>query len=114
MPNTSHILFYEDAAQNIFGCVYDKNGELVNVVGGVDRLQPLPMSALVDAARKGFPFADRWEATAHDGVDMETQTARLEAQHHHICTICANGSPSALYPENATVSGKQFLIRWFF
>lgn len=107
------VFFMEDAAQNVFGLCYDKDGNLVNAVEGIEKLQPLPMQALTDAARQGFPFAPKWEAVNHSGKSKEQLEAELEAQHHHIATVWGNGSPTCLYPEKADAAGKQFLIRWF-
>lgn len=110
----SHVMLYEDAAQNIYGLVYDKDGNLLNIVCGVGKLDPLPISAFEEAARRGFPYAPQWNPCCHDGKTMEQQAAELEAQKHHIGTIFTNQSPTALYPTNGDSTAKQFLMRWIF
>lgn len=112
--NVSHVMLYEDAAQNIFGIVYDKNGNVLNVVTGVGKLDPLPIRAFEEAARRGFPYSPQWNPCNYGGKTMEQIVAELEAQKHHIATIFANQSPTALYPANGDSTAKQFLLRWIF
>lgn len=112
--NVSHVMLYEDAAQNIYGIVYDKEGTVLNVVSGVGKLDPLPIHAFEEAARRGFPYSPHWNPCNHDGKTMEQIVAELEAQRHHIATIFTNQSPTALYPGNGDSTAKQFLLRWIF
>lgn len=121
MPDTcsnetavSHVLLYEDAAQNIYGIVYDADGNVLNVVSGVGKLDPLPIHAFEEAARRGFPYAPQWNPAYHDGKSMTQIVAELEAQKHHIASIFTNQSPTALYPTNGDSTAKQFLLRWIF
>jgi hypothetical protein len=107
-------LLYEDAAQNIFGLVYDKDGNLLNIVAGVGKLDPLPFTAFEEAARRGFPYAPQWSPCCHGGKTMEQQAAELEAQKHHIASIYTNQSPTALFPTNGDSVAKQFMLRWIF
>ena len=53
--NVSYVLIYEDAAQNIYGLVYDKDENLSNIVAGVGRFDPVPIVAFEEGARHGFP-----------------------------------------------------------
>ena len=112
--NVSHVMLYEDAAQNIYGIVYDKEGTVLNVVSGVGKLDPLPIHAFEEAARRGFPYSPQWNPCNHDGKTMEQIVAELKAQRHHIATIFTNQSPTALYPGNGDSTAKQFLLRWIF
>ena len=112
--NVHHTLLYEDAAQNIFGLVYDKDGNLLNIVDGIGKLDPLPYTAFEEAARCGFPYAPQWSPCCHGGKTMEQQAAELEAQKHHIASIFTNQSPTALYPTNGDSVAKQFMLRWIF
>lgn len=112
--NVNHTLLYEDAAQNIFGLVYDKDGNLLNIVDGIGKLDPLPYSAFEEAARRGFPYAPQWSPCCHGGKTMEQQAAELEAQKHHIASIFTNQSPTALFPTNGDSVAKQFMLRWIF
>lgn len=112
--NVSHVMLYEDAAQNIYGIVYDKEGTVLNVVSGVGKLDPLPIHAFEEAARRGFPYSPQWNSCNHDGKTIEQIVAELEAQRHHIATIFTNQSPTALYPGNGDSTAKQFLLRWIF
>lgn len=112
--NVSHVMLYEDAAQNIYGIVYGKEGIVLNVVSGVGKLDPLPIHAFEEAARRGFPYSPQWNPCNHDGKTMEQIVAELEAQRHHIATIFTNQSPTALYPGNGDSTAKQFLLRWIF
>ena len=112
--NVSHTLLYEDAAQNIYGLVYDKDGNLLNIVDGVGKLDPLPLTAFEEAARRGFPYAPQWSPCCHGGKTMEQQAAELEAQKHHIASIYTNQSPTALFPTNGDSVAKQFMLRWIF
>lgn len=112
---TGKVMLYEDGSQNVYGLVYDKDGNLVNIVSGIDRLQPLPFNALVTAARQGFPFAAQWLAVEHSGVTMEEEEARLQDLNKCLAVIpMSNALRCWLYPEAADSAGKQFLIRWFF
>lgn len=112
--NVSHVFLYEDAAQNIYGLVYDKDGNLLNIVDGVGKLDPLPFTAFEEAARRGFPYAPQWSPCCHGGKTMEQQAAELEAQKHHIASIYTNQSPTALFPTNGDSVAKQFMLRWIF
>lgn len=112
--NVSQTLLYEDAAQNIYGLVYDKDGNLLNIVDGVGKLDPLPCTAFEEAARRGFPYAPQWSPCCHGGKTMEQQAAELEAQKHHIASIYTNQSPTALFPTNGDSVAKQFMLRWIF
>ena len=110
----NHTLIYEDAAQNIYGLIYDKDGNLLNIVDGLGSLDPLSATQFEQSARYGFPYAPQWSACCHGGKTMEQQAAELEAQKKHIASIFTNQSPTALYPTNADSVGKQFLLRWIF
>ena len=112
--NVSHVMLYEDAAQNIYGIVYDKDGNVLNVVTGVGKLDPLPIRAFEEAARRGFPYSPQWNPCKHGGKTMEQIVAELEAQRHHIATIFTNQSSTALFPTNGDSAAKQFLLRWIF
>ena len=112
--NVAHALLYEDAAQNIYGLVYDKDGNLLNIVDGVGKLDRLPCTAFEEAARRGFPYAPQWSPCCHGGKTMEQQAAELEAQKHHIASIYTNQSPTALFPTNGDSVAKQFMLRWIF
>lgn len=110
----SRVMLYEDAAQNIYGIVYGKDGTVLNVVCGVGKLDPLPVKSFEESARRGFPYAPQWNPAAHGGKLMTQIVAELEAQRHHIGTIFSNQSPTALYPSNGDSTAKQFLLRWIF
>lgn len=112
--NVSHVMLYEDAAQNIFGIVYGKDGTVLNVVSGVGKLDPLPVTAFEQAARRGFPYSPQWNPQCHGGKTMAQIVAELEAQRHHIATIFSDQSPTALYPNEGDSTAKQFLLRWIF
>lgn len=112
--NVSHTFLYEDAAQNIYGLVYDKDGNLLNIVDGVGKLDPLTVTAFEEAARRGFPYAPQWSPCYHGGKTMEQQAAELEAQKHHIVSIYTDQSPTALFPTNGDSVAKQFMLRWIF
>ena len=109
----SKVAIYEDNARNVFGLIYDKAGNLVNAVRGLDVQQPLPMSALVTAARDGFPFAPVYDPATYGGVALDQLATNLASYDHHIADIWAS-DPTSLYPEKATPAGLQFLIRWCF
>ena len=105
---------WEDAAQNIFGMVYDKDSNLLNIVCGIGKLDPLPIVTFEQAARRGFPYAPQWNPCCHDAKTMEQQEAELKAQRHHIATIYTDQSPTALFPNEGDSTAKQFLLRWIF
>lgn len=108
------VKLYEDGAQNVFGAVYDKSGNLVNMVSGIDKIQPLPGNALVQAARQGFPFSPKWLAVEHGGKTMEAMEAELVTVNRLLAVIpMTDNARFWLYPEAADSAGKQFLIRWF-
>lgn len=114
MLDYANIKLYEDCSQNVYGAVYDKSGNLVNLVSGIDRIQPLPGNALIQAARQGFPFAPKWLAVEHGGKTMEQQEAELVSLNRLLAVIPANAEIRCwIYPESADSAGKQFLIRWF-
>ena len=109
------VKLYEDGAQNVYGAVYDTSGNLVNMISGIDKIQPLPGNALVQAARQGFPFSARWLAVEHGGKTMEQQEAELVTVNRILAVIpMTDNAQFWLYPEAADSAGKQFLIRWFF
>lgn len=109
------VKLYEDGAQNVYGGVYDKDGNLVNMVSGIDKIQPLPHNALVQAARQGFPFSAKWLAVEHGGQTMEEIEAELITVNRCLAIIpMSNNLRCTLYPEAADSAGRQFLIRWFF
>lgn len=109
------VQLYEDGAQNVYAAVYDKSGNLVNMISGIDKIQPLPGNALVQAARQGFPFSARWLAVEHGGKTMEQQKAELESVNRLLAVIpMTDNCRFCLYPEAADNAGKHFLIRWFF
>ena len=109
----SKVEVYEDNARNVFGLIYDKAGTLVNAVRGLDVQQPLPMTALVKAARDGFPFAPAYDPTTYNDTPLDQLATNLASYDHHIADIWAT-DPTSLYPEKATPAGLQFLIRWCF
>ena len=109
------VLFYEDAAQNIYGLVYDKSENLSNIVSGVGRFDPVPITAFEEGARHGFPYSPAWNPCCHENKTMTQMEAELKAQNHLIATVYNDHlKPSALYPANADPVGKQFLSRWIF
>lgn len=113
--NVSYVLFYEDAAQNIYGLVYDKDENLSNIVSGVGRFDPVPITAFEEGARHGFPYSPAWNPCCHENKSMTQMEAELKAQNHLIATVYNDHlKPSALYPANADPVGKQFLSRWIF
>ena len=92
---------------------YEEN--LVNMIGGIDKIQPLPGNALVQAARQGFPFSAQWLAVEHGGKTMEAMEAELVTVNRLLAVIpMTDNARFWLYPEAADSAGKQFLIRWFF
>lgn len=115
MNEYGEVKLYEDGAQNVFGAVHDKDGNLVNMVSGIDKIQPLPLNALVQAARQGFPFSPKWLAVEHGGKSMEAMEAELVTVNRLLAVIPMTDNVRCwLYPEAADSAGRQFLIRWFF
>lgn len=104
--------FYEDVAGNVLALVYDDGGQLVNVLRGFDKQQPLPGPAIVAAARSGWPFAPCYNADDFDGKSMAQVETELKQLGRNIATI--DKDSVACFPYLATPSGKQFVIRWFF
>lgn len=113
MASISIVSMYEDNAQNIIGLVYDASGTLANAVQNLGAQQPIPHSALVDAARQAFPFAPTYDEHAFGDRTLEQLENALKLYDHHIADIWPD-NPTALYPEKATPAGLQFLIRWCF
>ena len=108
------VQLWEDAAQNIYALVYDKDGNLLNIVDKLESAQPLYYKVFIESCRQGLPNAPQWYAGNHDGKEMAQLEAELQAQKHQLATIWANQSPTPLYPELADEFARQFLIRWFF
>lgn len=113
MASISVVRIYEDNAQNVIGLVYDPTGALVNAVQNMGAQQPLPRPALVDAARQAFPFAPVYHAADFGNRTLAQLENALQLYDHHIADIWPE-DPTALYPEKATPTGLQFLIRWCF
>ena len=109
---------YETIGGSVAGLVYvyqsaDDTKTLVNAVKGLDAQQPIPHGAFTQAAREGFPFAPTFDPQEWGGRNLAQVENELILLDHHIADVWP-GKPSALYPEKATPTGKQFLIRWCF
>lgn len=121
MASISIVSIYEDNAQNVIGIVYEQKTseqgvtyvEAVNAVQNLGAQQPIPHAALVEAARKGFPFAPEYDSKAFGNRTLPQLESALQLYDHHIADIWPT-QPTALYPEKATPAGLQFLIRWCF
>ena len=115
------VSMYETIGGSVAGLVYqDKTSEqgvqyreLVNAVKGLDAQQPIPHNAFTQAAREGFPFAPTFDPQEWGGRNLAQVENELILLDHHIADVWPD-KPSALYPEKATPTGKQFLIRWCF
>lgn len=115
------VSMYETIGGSVAGLVYqDKTSEqgvqyreLVNAVKGLDAQQPIPHGAFTQAAREGFPFAPTFDPQEWGGRNLAQVENELILLDHHIADVWPD-KPSALYPEKATPTGKQFLIRWCF
>lgn len=115
------VSMYETIGGSVAGLVYqDKTSEqgvqyreLVNAVKGLDAQQPIPHGAFTQAAREGFPFAPAFDPQEWGGRNLAQVENELILLDHHIADVWPD-KPSALYPEKATPTGKQFLIRWCF
>lgn len=113
MASIMKVEIWEDIAGNVIGLVFDLEGQLTNAVQNLGAQQPLPRSALVEAARQAFPFAPAYDPHAFGERSIDDLYIYLKAYNHHIADIYPE-TPTALYPERATPAGLQFLIRWCF
>ena len=112
------VSMYETIGGSVAGLVYvyqsaDDTKTLVNAVKGLDAQQPIPHNAFTQAAREGFPFAPAFDPQEWGGRNLAQVENELVLLDHHIADVWPD-KPSALYPEKATQTGKQFLIRWCF
>ena len=115
------VSMYETIGGSVAGLVYQgktseqgvQYRELVNAVKGLDAQQPIPHNAFTQAAREGFPFAPTFDPQEWGGRNLAQVEYELILLDHHIADVWPD-KPSALYPEKATQTGKQFLIRWCF
>ena len=115
------VSMYETIGGSVAGLVYQTKTseqgveyiELVNAVKGLDAQQPIPHNAFTQAAREGFPFAPTFDPQEWGGRNLAQVENELVLLDHHIADVWPD-KPSALYPEKATQTGKQFLIRWCF
>lgn len=106
------VSMYETIGGSVAGLVYEDT-KLVNAVKGLDAQQPIPHNAFTQAAREGFPFAPTFDPQDWGGRNLAQVENELVLLDHHIADVWPD-RPSALYPEKATPTGKQFLIRWCF
>ena len=118
------VSMYETIGGSVAGLVYEvstdlddpgavEDTKLVNAVKGLDAQQPIPHDAFTQAAREGFPFAPTFDPQDWGGRNLAQVENELVLLDHHIADVWPD-RPSALYPEKATPTGKQFLIRWCF
>lgn len=116
MSNIVVVSMYETIGGSVAGLVYQTGADapvLVNAVKGLDAQQPIPHDAFVQAAREGFPLAPEFDPQQWGGRNLAQVENELVLLDHHIADVRPD-KPSALYPEKATQTGKQFLIRWCF